>query len=101
MNPSFLELLCIDMRALGIKSLALELETLPSELPSPTHADDGQLTQSRERDTLTPGDPEAESKDPKLCIAPGCGETNGGLFGGSAGGAFCRKHALARAGVGR
>lgn len=102
MNRSLLELLVIDMRELGIKSLALELSDFPSS-PLPTATDDALLGDARERVTLAPEDltpePEPEVKDPSLCRDPSCGEKAGGLFGGAASGAWCRKHALIRAGV--
>jgi hypothetical protein len=85
-----LALLAYEMRAAGIKSLAIEL------------SDSDQPPVDRERDTLTPGadKPEPEPpKDPTLCIAAGCGEKAEGLFAGRAGREFCRGHALQQAGV--
>jgi hypothetical protein len=89
-----LALLAYEMRAAGIKSLALELSESPGSLP----------TAHIERDTLAPGEPsepDAPPKDPKLCVAAGCSSERGGLFGGSAAGEYCREHALAKAGVKR
>jgi hypothetical protein len=88
-----LALLAYEMRAAGIKSLALELSESPGSLPAPY-----------ERDTLAPGEPpepDLPPKDPKLCAAAGCTSERGGLFGGSAAGEYCREHALAKAGVRR
>lgn len=91
-----LALLAYEMKAAGIKTLAIELEQPGSQSSDP------------ERPTLTPGDlsaeaaasePEHEPKDPALCIAPGCGEKAEGLFAGRAGREFCRGHALLQAGV--
>lgn len=81
-----LALLAYEMRAAGIKSLALELDTLESP---PTLADDSAP------DTEAPP---AEAKDPTLCVAVGCGEKAGGIFNGVAG-QYCRAHAFAAAGV--
>jgi hypothetical protein len=91
---NLLEQLCIDMRALGIKSLALELSDFPSSPPSQATDDARSDDDARERATLAP-----EIKDPSLCRESGCGEKAGGLFGGAASGAWCRKHALIRSGV--
>lgn len=93
-----LALLAYEMKAAGIKTLAIELEQPGSQPSDP------------ERPTLTPGDLSAEAaasetesepepKDPALCIAPGCGEKAEGLFAGRAGREFCRGHALLQAGV--
>ena len=90
-----LALLAYELKAAGIKSLAIELEQ-PSSQPF-----------DLERPTLTPGDlsaeertaEPAESKDPTLCAATGCGEKAEGLFNGRAGREFCRVHALQKAGV--
>lgn len=81
-----------EMRALGIKSLALELADAPSLPPNETIAG---------RPTLAPGDtppPESEPKRPEQCAFPGCGEDKRGLFGAVAS-EFCRTHALQKAGV--
>jgi hypothetical protein len=86
--------LAYDMRAAGIKSLAIELaDDAPTVSMSPM-----------DRDTMAPpeGDPEPDlpPKDPRLCVALGCTSERGGLFGGVAA-EFCREHALAKAGVKR
>ena len=84
--------LAYDMRAAGIKSLAIELadETSTVHL-SPI-----------DRDTMAPPEtePDLPTKDPRLCVSPGCTSERGGLFGGVAA-EFCREHALAKAGVKR
>jgi hypothetical protein len=82
--------LASQLRALGIRSLAIELDT-PVE---PTY--------TAPTPTPTEGDtepPPAEPRDPTMCEAPGCGEKREGLFGGSVLGNFCRGHAAQRAGV--
>lgn len=88
-----LALLAYEMRAAGIKSLAIELEQPGSQPFDP------------ERPTLTPGDLSAaeqaeqgEPKDPALCIVPDCGEKAGGIFNGIAR-QLCRTHAMQQAGV--
>lgn len=84
--------LVAEMRALGIKSLALELSD-DSGASAIAHSDD--------RTTLAPGDlpePEREQKDSNLCIAPGCGEEKRGIFG-SVASDLCRTHAMQKAGV--
>lgn len=98
---SMIENLVIDMRALGIRSLALELSDDPSPL-SPSRTDE------REREALAPGDfssPEAQLEvepefrgDPNQCAVEGCGEPNGGVLGGKQR-ALCRKHAFAKLGI--
>ena len=92
-----LAMLAYEMKAAGIKSLALELQD-ESSLPMPP----GNVV---ERPNPAPGDLPTEReteppKDPRLCVAPNCQSERGGLFGGIAG-EFCREHALARAGVKR
>lgn len=86
-----LAILVYELKALGIKSLAIEL------------SDSDQPPIDRERETLAPGAIEpaepAEPKDPALCAEPDCGEKAGGIFGGRAGRGFCRAHAFAKAGV--
>jgi hypothetical protein len=84
--------LAYDMRAAGIKSLAIELTDEPGGVPmSPM-----------DRDTMAPpAESDLPPKDPKLCAAAGCTSERGGLFGGSAAGEYCREHALAKAGVKR
>lgn len=88
-----LALLVYELKAAGIKSLAIELDQPGSQPFDP------------ERPTLTPGDLSAEEataeppKDPTLCCATGCGEKAEGLFNGRAGREFCRVHALQKAGV--
>jgi hypothetical protein len=89
-NQSLLPLLVIEMRELGIKSLALEL-------------DDGSrfAIPGEERPTLAPeatSDTEVPPKDPELCAHEGCGEKRGGIFGG-VGSHLCRTHAFQAAGV--
>ncbi|HKY41373.1 MAG TPA: hypothetical protein VJN18_35815 [Polyangiaceae bacterium] len=94
-----LALFIYELRALGVKSLALELDdgsgsaTLPAD--------------SRERPTLAPDaivpaeqarEPEPP-KDPEMCAHEGCGEKRGGLFRGGVGGKYCRAHALAQMGI--
>ncbi len=91
-----LALLAYEMRAAGIRSLAIEL------------SDSDQPPIDRERETLSPGPiipsagPEpsepAEKKDPALCAMPDCGEKAGGIFNGIAR-HFCRTHAMQQAGV--
>jgi hypothetical protein len=82
--------LIAEMRVLGIKSLALELESPGSPA----------IALTEERTTLAPGEPDPdEPKMPDQCKAAGCGETRGGLFGGSVGAEYCRAHAAQRAGV--
>jgi hypothetical protein len=85
-----LALLVHEMRALGLKSLALEL-------------DDGSrfAIPGEERPTLAPeanSDTEVPPKDPELCAHEGCGEKRGGIFGGLAN-HLCRSHAMQSAGV--
>lgn len=93
MNIGNLPALIAEMRALGIKSLALEL-TDDSGSPAIAHSDD--------RATLAPDNPEADPdlppKQPNQCVAVGCSADRKGLFG-SIGGQYCREHALQRAGV--
>lgn len=85
-----LALLAYEMRAAGIRSLAIEL------------SDSDQPSTDRERDTLAPGATEppeaAEPKDPTLCVVPDCGEKSGGIFNGIAR-HMCRAHAMQQAGV--
>lgn len=90
-----LALLAYEMKLAGIKSLALELSDDSSGSPAIAH--------SEERATLAPGDlppaaPEPEQKGENQCAFPGCGGERRGLFGG-VGSAFCRNHALQKAGV--
>jgi hypothetical protein len=87
---SALELLVSNMRELGVKSLALELADNNSGLPPEQP--------SKERPTMAP-DAEPEPKEADQCMAPGCADKRGGLFGGAAGGRYCRTHALQLAGV--
>jgi hypothetical protein len=85
-----LALLAYEMKAAGIKSLALELDD-GSRLSLP----------SEERATLAPEanpDTETPPKDPELCAHEGCGEKRGGIFGGLAN-HLCRSHAMQSAGV--
>jgi hypothetical protein len=84
-----LALLAYEMRAAGIKSLALELQDEPSSPP---------LATDEERPTLAPGDTDAPPKDPELCAHDGCGEKRGGIFNG-VGAHLCRTHAFQSAGV--
>lgn len=84
---SMIENLIIDMRELGIKSLALELSE-DSGSPAIAHSDD--------RATLAP---DAEPKRENQCTAPGCEAEKRGLFGGGIASDFCRTHALSKAGV--
>lgn len=85
-----LTLLIAEMRMLGIKSLALELESPAAPAFASTD----------EQATLPPGEPDPdEPKMPDQCVHPGCGELRGGLFGGAVGGQYCRIHAAQRAGV--
>ena len=90
-----LALLAYELKAAGIKSLAIELEQPGSQPFDP------------ERPTLTPGDLSAEAatagepvepKDPTLCAMPDCGEKAGGIFNGIAR-QLCRTHAMQQAGV--
>ena len=85
-----LENLVIDMRALGIKSIALEL------------TDDGRVMAPLvdDRPTLPP-DPEVEAEFQATagqCAEPGCGEPSGGVLGGKLP-HLCRKHAFAHMGI--
>lgn len=85
-----LALLAYELRAAGIKSLALELDD-GSRLSLP----------SEERATLPPeanSDTEAPPKDPDLCAYDGCGEKRGGILGGISS-HLCRLHAFQKAGV--
>ncbi len=81
--------LAYDMRAAGIKSLAIELADETPTVPlSPI-----------DRDTMAP--PEAEPappKDPKLCVEGECQSEAVGILGGI-GRQYCRTHALQKAGV--
>lgn len=92
MNPSILPRLVIEMRELGIKSLALELSDNPGSPAIAYPSDD--------RAALAPDvpDPDAEQKAPNQCIYPGCTDERRGLFGGIASD-HCRTHALQKAGV--
>lgn len=95
---SMIENLVIDMRALGIKSLALELSD-DSGAPA--------IAPPEERVTLAPDDlppsPPADIEpefrgDPNQCAFEGCGEPRGGILGGKLP-KFCRKHAFSRLGI--
>jgi len=93
---SMIENLVIDMRALGIRSLALELSD-DSGTPAIAPSDD--------RATLAPDEPETPPEvepefrgDPNQCAVEGCGEPNGGVLGGKQK-ALCRKHAFAKLGI--
>lgn len=91
---SMIENLVIDMRALGIKSLALELSD-DSGAPA--------IALPEERATLAPDDPSATVIEPEFatstqCAEPGCGEEPGGVLGGKMK-HLCRKHAFARMGI--
>lgn len=87
-----LALLVYELRAAGVKSLAIELSTDADTLQP----------YGPERATLAPGATEPTEpeppKDPKLCRAQGCGEEAGGIFGGIAR-HLCRAHAMQQAGV--
>ena len=94
---SMIENLVIDMRALGIRSLAIELSDDPSS--------SAVAFSTEERVTLAPGDPAAPTEvepefrgDPNQCAVEGCGEPNGGVLGGKQK-ALCRKHAFAKLGI--
>jgi hypothetical protein len=81
--------LAYDMRAAGIKSLAIELEDdVPTVPMSPM-----------ERDTMAPpeGD-QAPPKEPGTCVEGECQSKAVGILGGI-GRQYCRTHALQRAGV--
>ena len=81
--------LTAEMRAMGIRSLAIELDT-PVE---PTYtAPSGSESAPTEA-------PEAEPKQPDQCAALGCSDKRVGLFGGSIAGEYCRAHAAQRAGL--
>lgn len=97
--------LAYDMRAAGIKSLALELADDSGSPP---------LVFSDERPTMAPGDIDprnterdpgnevsdanrAEPKPPHQCLSPGCGQDNGGVMGKLK--SLCRTHALAQMGI--
>jgi len=81
-----------EMRELGIKSLALELSE-NSGSPAIAYSD-GRAAPAPD----APTELEPEQKDPKLCIAVGCGAEKRGLFGSIASD-YCRTHALQKAGV--
>lgn len=79
--------LTTEMRALGIKSLALEL--------------DGPVTSIYEAPEDRPTEaplPLRPEKGPGTCQWEGCGDANGGMFGGVSP-EYCERHALASAGV--
>jgi hypothetical protein len=86
-----LTLLRDEMRALGIKSLTVELEPRgivddrPTDAPAPL-----------EPAPLDDHDVKPE-KGPGTCVAPGCSNRNGGVFGAAV--ELCELHALAEAGV--
>lgn len=77
--------LTAEMRALGIKSLALELDSVVQ----PTYEAPG--------DQPTEAAPERPEKPAHMCQAEGCSKPNGGVFGAAV--EFCELHALAQAGV--
>lgn len=93
MNPSILPLLVIEMRALGIKSLALELSDNPGS-PAIAHSGDDRAASASD----VPAEADAPPKQPNQCVALGCSADRRGIFGGI-GGEYCREHALQRAGV--
>lgn len=88
-----LALLVYELKALGVKSLALELsDDRPTSPPA----------FGEERPTLAPeatSEPEARAKPEDECSVPACTAKRAGLFGGIAGGDKCRTHALQLAGV--
>lgn len=89
---NMLTLLRDEMRALGIKSLTIELEPrglLAYELPV-----DDRPTDTPSPLNLNEVRPE---KGPGVCAAPGCTAANGGVFGAAT--EYCERHALAEAGV--
>lgn len=87
--------LIAEMRELGIKSLALELSD-DSGSPAIAYSDD-RATLAPDASPAAP-ETEPEPKDPKLCVALGCGAEKRGLFGSIASD-YCRTHALQKAGV--
>jgi hypothetical protein len=78
--------LTLEMRALGIKTLTLEL------------VHDGVVVYQPPSDRATepPGPPPVE-KSPGVCIRPGCSNVNGGVLGAAP--EYCERHALEQAGV--
>lgn len=80
-----LALVIAEMRAMGVKSLALELEPV-----NPTYEDPDA------RPTEAP--PEREPDKPlDQCAEPGCSKRKGGVFGNAV--EYCQEHALTLAGV--
>jgi hypothetical protein len=82
------------MRAIGIKTLTLELEDglrLPPE----------QVRASGDTEPPSSDEPFVETEfaaNPNVCAATGCGEPSGGILGGKMAG-YCRKHALGKMGI--
>jgi hypothetical protein len=94
---SMIENLVIDMRALGIKSLALELSDDSGAPAIATSEDRATLAP----DDLPPPEPPVEPEfrgDPNQCAHVGCGEPSGGILGGKQR-QFCRKHAFEKMGI--
>lgn len=85
-----LALVIAEMRAMGVKSLALELEPV-----NPTYEDpDARPTEAppeREPDKPQPDKPLDQ------CAAHGCSARKGGVFGNAV--EYCQEHALTLAGV--
>lgn len=76
--------LTAEMRALGIKSITIELDgTLPDPADRPTEA--------------PPELARGPEKGPGMCQKPGCSNANGGVLGSAI--EFCERHALEAAGV--
>lgn len=93
---SMIENLVIDMRQLGIRSLAIELDDTAGKNEAEWRA---------ELPTVPPVEsepaPEVEPEfrgDPNQCAVEGCGEPNGGVLGGKQK-TLCRKHAFAKLGI--
>lgn len=82
--------LVYDLRALGVRSLSIELDEPPQSALS---------SAPPEFHTSPAPPPEPETKLETQCAFPGCGDDKAGLFGGSVGAQFCRKHAAQRAGA--
>lgn len=94
---SMIENLVIDMRALGIKSLALELsdDSGPPAIASP---EDRATLAPDDLPPVPPTEVEPEFAASTQCAEPGCGEEPGGVLGGKMK-HLCRKHAFARMGI--
>lgn len=87
--------LVADMRALGIKTLTLELEDGLRLPPEQVQASgDGPPEPVADEPFVEP----EFAANPDVCALPGCGEPSGGILGGKMA-QFCRKHALGKMGI--